>query len=101
MAKGYRGSRKNRFRTAVHVVRRGLCYAYRDRKVKKREFRGLWIIRINAAARALGMRYSELMGGLRKAQIELDRSVLAHLAWKEPDAFAKLVNEAKTALSAA
>lgn len=100
LAKGYRGSRKNRYRTAVHVVRRALCFAYRDRRVKKREFRKLWIIRINAAARSLGLRYSEFMNGLKKAQIGLDRSALAHLAQNEPKAFAQVVDIAKTALKA-
>ena len=72
LAKGYRGSRNNRFRTAIHVVRRGLSFAFRDRRVRKREFRKLWIVRINAASRAAGLRYSELMNGLKKAEVDLN-----------------------------
>ena len=98
-ASGFRGSRKNRFRTAIHVVRRALAYAYRDRRVKKREFRKLWIIRINAAARAGGLKYSEFMNGLKKKGIDLDRSVLADLALNDQPAFTKLIQEAKTALA--
>lgn len=100
LAKGYRGSRKNRFRNSVHVVRRGLAFAYRDRRVKKREFRRLWIVRINAAARAQGLRYSEFINGLRKSDIEIDRSVLADLALQQPAAFNELVSQAKVALQA-
>lgn len=98
-AKGYRGSRSTRFKTAAHVVKRALSFAYRDRKVKKREFRALWITRINAAARANGLKYSEFMNGLSKAQIELDRSVLAELALNNNDAFVELVSQAKAALA--
>lgn len=98
-AKGFRGSRKNRFRTAVHVVRRAMCYAYRDRRNKKRDFRKLWIIRINAAARSMGLRYSEFMGGLKKAGIEVDRSVLAELAVNDQKAFATLVDRARAAIA--
>lgn len=98
LASGFRGSRKNRFRTAIHVVRRALVFAYRDRRVKKREFRKLWIIRINAAARANGMKYSEFMNGLKRKGITLDRSVLADLALHEPGAFTKLVTEARAAV---
>lgn len=98
-ASGFRGSRKNRFRTAIHVVRRALAYAYRDRRVKKREFRKLWIIRINAAARAGGLKYSEFINGLKKKGISLDRSVLADLALNDQPAFAKLILEAKSALA--
>ena len=101
LAKGYRGSRNSRFKTAVHVVRRALCFSYRDRRTKKREFRGLWIIRINAAARAAGLTYSVFMAGLNKAGIEIDRSVLADLALNEPNAFALLVTKAKEALTSA
>jgi large subunit ribosomal protein L20 len=96
-AKGFRGSRKNRFKTAVHVVKRAMAYAYRDRKVKKRDFRRLWIVRINAAARLEGMRYSELMHGLSKAGIALDRSVLADLAVRDADAFRAIVEQARSA----
>ena len=91
LAKGFRGARNSRFRTAIHVVRRALCFAYRDRRVKKREFRRLWIIRINAASRSFGMKYSEFMGGLKKANVDLDRSVLANLAVSDRAAFADLV----------
>ena len=83
------------------MVRRALKFSYRDRRVKKREFRSLWIIRINAAARAAGMKYSELMHGLRLKGIELDRSVLADMALLDEPAFAALVKEAKSALPAA
>ena len=101
LAKGFRGSRKNRFKTAVHVVRRALCFAYRDRRTKKREFRALWIIRINAAVRAQGLKYSEFMHGLKLAGIELDRSVLADLAINDEAAFSNLVEQAKSARPAA
>ena len=99
LAKGYRGSRNSRFRTAVHVVRRALCFAYRDRRVRKRDFRQLWIIRINAATRAAGMKYSEFMCGLKRAGIELDRSVLADLAVRDPQSFNALVATAQVAFS--
>jgi large subunit ribosomal protein L20 len=99
LAKGFRGARKNRFRNSIHVVRRSLVYAYRDRRVKKREFRKLWIVRINAAVRAAGLRYSEFIHGLKKANITLDRSVLADLALNQPAAFADIVNSAKAALA--
>lgn len=99
LAKGFRGARNSRFRTAIHVVRRALVFAYRDRRVKKREFRKLWIVRINAAARSEGLRYSEFINGLKRKGINLDRSVLADLALNEPVAFAKLVQEAKGALA--
>lgn len=101
LASGFRGTRKNCFGTAIHVVRRALRFSYRDRRVKKREFRKLWIIRINAASRACGLRYSEFMSGLRKKGIEIDRSVLADLALRDQTAFASLVAEAKAGLSAA
>ncbi len=99
LAKGYRGSRNSRFRTAIHVVRKGLTYAYRDRRVKKREFRKLWIVRINAAARAGGLRYNEFMNGLKKMGCEMDRSVLADLAVNDNKTFTALLNQAKTALA--
>lgn len=98
LAKGFRGSRNSRFKTAIHVVRRALCYAYRDRRVKKREFRSLWIIRINAAARAFGMKYSQFINGLSKAGIQLDRSVLADMAMNDSKGFETLVHKAKAAL---
>ncbi|MBR1398880.1 MAG: 50S ribosomal protein L20 [Alphaproteobacteria bacterium] len=98
MAKGYRGRNKNVFRVAVEKVEKGLQYAYRDRKAKKRSFRSLWIQRINAATRIHDMTYSRFISGLMKAGVELDRKVLADLALKEPQAFAKLVETAKAAL---
>lgn len=98
MAKGYRGRNKNVFRVAVEKVEKGLQYAYRDRRVKKRNFRMLWIQRISAATRLNDMTYSRFMNGLNKAGIELDRKVLADIALKEPEAFAKLVAQAKDAL---
>jgi large subunit ribosomal protein L20 len=99
LASGFRGGRKNRFRTAIHVVRRALVYSYRDRRVKKRDFRKLWIVRINASARAAGIKYSEFMAGLRMRGITLDRSVLADMALNDQGAFAKLVDEAKAGLA--
>ncbi len=99
LAKGFRGSRKNRFRNSIHVIRRSLVYAYRDRRVKKREFRKLWIVRINAAVRASGLRYSEFINGLKKAQIDLDRSVLADMAMNQPAAFTEVVSKVKLALA--
>ncbi len=95
MAKGYWGQRKNVFRRAKETVERALVYAYRDRRQKKRDFRRLWQVRINAAARLNGLSYSKFMGGLKKAGIELDRKVLANLAITEPETFAKLVELAK------
>ncbi|MFY7930411.1 MAG: 50S ribosomal protein L20 [Oligoflexus sp.] len=99
LAKGFRGSRKNRFRNSIHVLRRSLVYAYRDRRVKKRDFRKLWIVRINAAARTFGLRYSEFINGLKKAEINLDRSALADLALNQPAAFAEVVSRVKSALA--
>ena len=99
LASGFRGSRKNRFRTAIHVVRRALKFSYRDRRARKSDFRQLWIVRINAAARSAGLKYSELMHGLKLKGITLDRSVLAELALHDEAAFGKLVQEAKTALA--
>jgi large subunit ribosomal protein L20 len=90
-AKGYYGRRKNTFKTAKQAVDKARQYAYRDRRVRKREFRALWIQRINAAARLHGMTYSTLMGGLNKAGIEVDRKMLADLAVHQPQAFASLV----------
>ena len=99
MAKGYRGRNKNVFRVAVEKVEKALQYAYRDRRAKKRNFRSLWIQRINAATRLHDMTYSRFISGLNKAGIELDRKVLADIALKEPANFAKLVEAAKNALS--
>lgn len=98
LAKGYRGSRSTRFKTAIHVVKRALAFAFRDRRAKKRDFRRLWIVRINAASRANGLRYSELINGLNKANVTVDRSVLADLALNNPTVFADLATKAKTAL---
>jgi large subunit ribosomal protein L20 len=98
LAKGFRLTRHKLYGMAVHVVRRALCYAYRDRRVKKREFRSLWITRINAACRANGLRYSEFINGLRKKNIILDRSVLADMAVRDEAAFSRLVQEAKSIL---
>ncbi|MDX8402274.1 MAG: 50S ribosomal protein L20 [Mariprofundaceae bacterium] len=94
-AKGYRGRRKNCFRIATQAVDKARQYAYRDRKVKKREFRRLWITRINAAARQHGLSYSRFMNGLSTAGIELDRKVLADIAVRDADAFAKLAEAAR------
>ena len=95
LAKGYYGRRKNVWTVAKNAVEKGLVYAYRDRKVKKREFRALWIQRINAGAREHGLSYSQLMGGLKKAGIDLNRKVLADLALNHPAAFAGIVEKVK------
>jgi len=95
LAKGYYGRRKNVWTVAKNAVEKGLVYAYRDRKVKKREFRALWIQRINAGARQHGVSYSQLMGGLKKASIDLNRKVLADLALNHPAAFAGIVEKVK------
>jgi large subunit ribosomal protein L20 len=97
-AKGYYGRRKNVFRAAVQAVEKAGQYAYRDRRQRKRNFRALWIQRINAAARALGLTYGRFINGLDKAGIEIDRKVLADLAVREPDAFKSLVEKARAAL---
>jgi large subunit ribosomal protein L20 len=96
-AKGYRGGRGKLLRTASETVDRALKFAYRDRKVRKRTFRSLWIMRINAAARQHGLSYSRFMDGLKKANISLDRKVLAGLAMTDPQAFEKLAQIAKEA----
>ncbi|MFP3982460.1 MAG: 50S ribosomal protein L20 [Desulfurivibrionaceae bacterium] len=90
LAKGYRGGRHKLFRTATEAVDRALCYAYRDRRQKKRDFRRLWITRISAAAKENGTSYSRMMGGLKKADVELDRKALAHLAVIDPKAFSNV-----------
>lgn len=100
-AKGYYGARSRTFRVAKQAVIKAGQYAYRDRKKKKRQFRSLWIIRINAAARENGLSYSRLMNGLKRASIALDRKVLADLAIHEKDSFASLAARAKEALTAA
>jgi large subunit ribosomal protein L20 len=100
LAKGYRGRRKNVYRVAKQAVMKAGQYAYRDRRQRKRQFRALWIARINAAARELGLKYSTFMNGLKKAQIEVDRKVLADLAVFDKPAFAALAIQAKAQLSA-
>ncbi|MBU6338500.1 MAG: 50S ribosomal protein L20 [Rickettsiales bacterium] len=98
LAKGYRGRAKNCFRVAIEKVEKALRYAYRDRRAKKRDIRGLWIQRINAATRPHGLVYSKFINGLKLANIDLDRKVLADLAVREPESFAKIVERAKAAL---
>ena len=98
LAKGYRGRRKNVFRIAKQAVIRAGQMAYRDRRQRKRQFRALWIVRINAAAREHGLSYSRLMDGLRKAGIELDRKVLADLAIADKASFGRLAEQAKATL---
>ncbi|CAO4847022.1 MAG: 50S ribosomal protein L20 [Holosporales bacterium] len=100
MAKGYRGRSSTCYRMALQRVEKALQYAYRDRRNKKRNFRALWIQRINAASRQLGLRYSELMNGLKKAGVTVDRKVMADLAMNHPTSFEALVNQAKNALAA-
>ena len=101
LAKGYRGRGSTAYRVAIEKVEKGLQYAYRDRRNKKREFRGLWIQRINAGARLNGLTYSQFMDGLKKAHIEVDRKVLSDIAAQEPDSFKLLVDQAKAALGGA
>ncbi len=98
-AKGFRGRRKNTIRIAMQAVEKSGQYAYRDRKVRKRQFRALWIQRINAAARLEGLTYSRFMNGLKLAGVELDRKVLADLAVREPEAFKAIADQAKSALA--
>ena len=98
LAKGYRSGRRRLYRSAREGVEKALAFAYRDRKVRKREFRALWIVRINAALRPLGMSYSKFIGGLKKAQIVLDRKVLADLAIYDPQGFAQVADLAKQAM---
>ena len=97
LAKGYRGGRHRLFRSATEAVDRALVYAYRDRRTKKRDFRRLWIARINAAASMNDISYSKLMGGLKKAGVELDRKVLANMAILDPGAFTEVVKIANEA----
>ncbi len=99
LAKGFVGGRKN-YRQARATLEKGLTYAYRDRKVRKRDFRSLWIVRINAAARANGITYRDLIAGLRKAGVEVDRKILADLAVKDPKAFTEVATLAKSRLAA-
>ncbi len=98
LAKGYRGTKSKLYRSAKESVERGLNFAYTGRKLKKRDFRSLWIVRIGAAARLNGLNYSQFMHGLKVAGIDLDRKVLADLAANSPDAFAELAGQVKTAL---
>src|SRR5688500_181829 len=99
-AKGFRGRRKNVYRIAKQAVMKAGQYAYRDRRNKKRDFRALWITRINAAAREVGVSYSQFIAGLKKAGIEMDRKVLADLAVTDKAAFGKIVEQAKASLAA-
>ena len=98
LAKGYRGTKSKLYRSAKESVERGLKFAYTGRKLKKRDFRSLWIVRIGAAARVNGLNYSQFMHGLTLAGIELDRKALADLAANSPDAFAELAGRARTAI---
>ena len=98
-AKGFRGRRKNVFRIAKQAVMKAGQYAYRDRRQKKRTFRALWITRINAAVRELGMSYSTFMAGLKRANIEIDRKVLAELAVQDKAAFAKIAGQVKASIA--
>src|SRR6185312_6244931 len=99
LAKGYRGRAHSSYRVAIEKVEKGLRYAYRDRRNKKRNFRALWIQRINAGAREQGMTYSQFMAGVKRAGIELDRKVLSDLAIREPEAFKAIVATAQAALA--
>jgi large subunit ribosomal protein L20 len=100
-AKGYVGSKHRLYRTALETVRRAMVYAYRDRRTRKRDMRALWIVRINAAARADGIGYGRLMDGLKKANVAMDRKILADLALSDEAAFKKVVAQAKQALEKA
>jgi len=95
LAKGYFGRRKNVWTVAKNAIEKGLVYAYRDRKAKKRDFRALWIQRINAGVREYGLSYSQFMGGLKKANINLNRKVLADLAMNHPAAFKGIIEKVK------
>ena len=99
-AKGARGRSKNTFRAAIQRVEKSLQYAYRDRRNRKRDFKSLWIQRINAGARAHDLTYARFIDGIKKAGVDLDRKVLAELAVSEPEAFKTLVDQAKAALAA-
>lgn len=98
LAKGYRGAKSKNFKAAKEQVLHSLAYSYRDRKVRKRDFRSLWIRRINAAARLNGLSYSRLINGLKLAEIELDRKILAEIAVSDPDSFSQLADLAKEKL---
>jgi large subunit ribosomal protein L20 len=99
LAKGYRGTKSKLYRSAKESVERGLNFAYTGRKLKKRDFRKLWIVRINAACRLNDIKYSQFIHGLNLAEIALDRKVLADIAVKQPEAFATIVGQAKDAIS--
>ena len=99
LAKGYRGTKSKLYRSAKESVERALNFAYTGRKLKKRDFRRLWIVRINAACRLNGIKYSQFMHGLKVAGVELDRKVLADLAVKQPEAFASLAGQARDAIN--
>lgn len=98
-ASGYYGAKSRLYRIATEAVDKALQYSYRDRKAKKREFRALWIIRINAAARTNGFTYSQFMSGIKKAQIGLDRKALAHMAYYDPEAFSRITETIKQKLA--
>lgn len=98
-AKGYYGARSRLYKTATEAVDKAQRFAYRDRRAKKREFRSLWIIRINAASRAVGLTYSQFMSGLRKARIALNRKAIADMAYSDPGAFNALAETAKKGVS--
>jgi large subunit ribosomal protein L20 len=98
-AKGYYGAKSRLYRSATETVDKALQYSYRDRKAKKREFRSLWITRISAAVRAMGLNYSQFMAGLKKAHISLDRKSLADLAYSDPKAFSMIADRVKTQLA--
>ncbi len=97
-AKGYVGRNSKTYKTAKHRLEHGLQFAYRDRRRKKRDYRGLWIQRINAGVRQFGMTYSRFINGLKKAGVDLDRKILSDLAVRDPDGFASLVKQAQAAL---
>jgi large subunit ribosomal protein L20 len=101
LAKGNVGGRRKLYRQARETVEKGLAYAYRDRRVRKREFRSLWIVRINAAARLVGLSYAQLIHGLKKSGIAMDRKVLADLAMRDPNGFNAIAEVAKAQLAAA
>ena len=98
LAKGYRGARSKLFRSATEAVDRALNYAFRDRRVKKRDFRSLWIVRINAASRINGLSYSKFIHGLKKANVQIDRKVLADIAVSDPNGFAQIATLAKAGI---
>jgi large subunit ribosomal protein L20 len=100
LAKGFRGGRRVLYRSAREGVEKGLCFAYRDRKARKREMRGLWITRIGAAAKALGTSYSVLIDVLKKAGLDINRKMLSNIAARDPEAFAGLVEQAKAKAAA-